>query len=200
MRARPLARRFLRIARPARVFIRARKPCLRLRRRVFGWKVRLVTEPSSTEPTPHPRHHGFPHREFFGRSGGRASIAARRVCPCGATGSRARSANDSSPLTRASPGCLPWPRLEPPAMSLGGCGTSPELSLGLGPAPVRRQYSTAVEKPVERREIPAQTRFSRTCRSTDLASDLHRWTCEPEAPLWISQRMKGEPSRWSFQK
>jgi hypothetical protein len=32
----PLARRALRIARPARVRIRARKPCLRLRRRVLG--------------------------------------------------------------------------------------------------------------------------------------------------------------------
>ncbi len=42
-RARPLPRRRLRIMRPARVFIRARKPCLRLRRRLFGWKVLLLT-------------------------------------------------------------------------------------------------------------------------------------------------------------
>ena len=35
-RSRPLARRALRIARPARVFIRARKPCLRFRRRLLG--------------------------------------------------------------------------------------------------------------------------------------------------------------------
>ena len=33
---RPLARRRLRIARPAFVDMRARKPCLRLRRRTFG--------------------------------------------------------------------------------------------------------------------------------------------------------------------
>jgi hypothetical protein len=36
-RARPLSRRALMIERPARVRIRARKPCLRARRRVFGW-------------------------------------------------------------------------------------------------------------------------------------------------------------------
>jgi hypothetical protein len=35
-RARPLARRFFRIARPPRVRIRARNPCFRLRRRVLG--------------------------------------------------------------------------------------------------------------------------------------------------------------------
>ena len=35
-RARPLARRRLRICRPARVDMRARNPCLRLRFRTFG--------------------------------------------------------------------------------------------------------------------------------------------------------------------
>ena len=39
---RPLARRRLRIARPARVDIRARNPCRRFRRRTFGWKVRFT--------------------------------------------------------------------------------------------------------------------------------------------------------------
>jgi hypothetical protein len=34
---RPLARRRFKIARPARVAIRARNPCRRLRRRTFGW-------------------------------------------------------------------------------------------------------------------------------------------------------------------
>lgn len=38
---RPLLRRFVTIARPARVRIRSRKPCTRARRRLFGWKVRL---------------------------------------------------------------------------------------------------------------------------------------------------------------
>ena len=36
-RVRPLSRRALMIDRPARVRIRARNPCLRARRRVFGW-------------------------------------------------------------------------------------------------------------------------------------------------------------------
>lgn len=41
--ARPLRRRSARMARPARVRIRRRKPCFLLRRRLFGWKVRLLT-------------------------------------------------------------------------------------------------------------------------------------------------------------
>ena len=41
--ARPLRRRDDRIDRPARVRIRRRKPCFLLRRRLFGWKVRLLT-------------------------------------------------------------------------------------------------------------------------------------------------------------
>jgi hypothetical protein len=45
-RERPLRRRPARIARPARVRIRRRKPCVLCRRRLFGWKVRLLTEDS----------------------------------------------------------------------------------------------------------------------------------------------------------
>jgi hypothetical protein len=44
--ARPRRRRFLTTARPERVRIRERNPCLRARRRLFGWKVRFTTEPS----------------------------------------------------------------------------------------------------------------------------------------------------------
>ena len=42
-RLRPLARRRLRIIRPAWVDIRARNPCRRLRRRTLGWKVRFIS-------------------------------------------------------------------------------------------------------------------------------------------------------------
>jgi hypothetical protein len=41
--ARPLRRRADKIDRPARVRIRRRKPWVRLRRRLLGWKVRLLT-------------------------------------------------------------------------------------------------------------------------------------------------------------
>ncbi len=47
--ARPLARRREMTVRPARVRMRARKPCTRARRRLFGWKVRL---PLATVTTP----------------------------------------------------------------------------------------------------------------------------------------------------
>lgn len=40
---RPLRRRDETISRPARVRIRRRNPCLRARRRLFGWNVRLLT-------------------------------------------------------------------------------------------------------------------------------------------------------------
>ena len=40
---RPLRRRAARIARPARVRMRRRNPWVRARRRLFGWKVRLLT-------------------------------------------------------------------------------------------------------------------------------------------------------------
>ena len=40
---RPLRRRAARIARPARVLIRSRKPWVFARRRLLGWNVRLLT-------------------------------------------------------------------------------------------------------------------------------------------------------------
>src|SRR5580700_9891214 len=42
-RSRPLCLRAARTARPARVRIRSRKPCVFARRRLFGWNVRLLT-------------------------------------------------------------------------------------------------------------------------------------------------------------
>lgn len=46
-RVRPLRRRARMMDRPARVRMRARKPCLRARRRVFGWNVRFTVSTSS---------------------------------------------------------------------------------------------------------------------------------------------------------
>ncbi len=41
-RVRPLARRFLNTRRPFFVLIRLRNPCVRFRRRLFGWYVRFM--------------------------------------------------------------------------------------------------------------------------------------------------------------
>jgi hypothetical protein len=49
-RARPFARRALITARPPRVFMRTRKPCVRLRRVTEGWYVRFMTSPGSRSP------------------------------------------------------------------------------------------------------------------------------------------------------
>ena len=43
-RSRPLRLREARMARPARVRMRSRKPCVLARRRLFGWNVRLLTD------------------------------------------------------------------------------------------------------------------------------------------------------------
>ena len=43
-RSRPLRLRAARMARPARVRMRSRKPCVLARRRLFGWNVRLLTD------------------------------------------------------------------------------------------------------------------------------------------------------------
>ena len=40
-RVRPLPRRADKMARPARVRMRVRKPCVRARRRLLGWNVRF---------------------------------------------------------------------------------------------------------------------------------------------------------------
>jgi hypothetical protein len=50
-RFRPRARLRFRIARPARVAIRARNPCLRFRLRTFGWYVRFMRVKEGKEET-----------------------------------------------------------------------------------------------------------------------------------------------------
>lgn len=77
--ARPLRRRPARIARPARVRIRRRKPWVFARRRLFGWNVRLVTIISN--------YFGESHRP--GTSGARLLLCRRLgahrspATPCG---------------------------------------------------------------------------------------------------------------------
>ncbi len=51
-RLRPLARRRFRTSRPFFVLMRTKKPCVRLRRRRFGWNVRfMVFDPLRTTVT-----------------------------------------------------------------------------------------------------------------------------------------------------
>src|SRR5689334_18393191 len=66
------------IARPARVRIRSRKPCVRARRRLFGWKVRL---PLLTVDSPGRRRGTVPAAGLFG---------AGRWCGVGGAGPRGR--------------------------------------------------------------------------------------------------------------
>jgi hypothetical protein len=77
--ARPRRRRFRMMARPPRVLIRARKPCLRARRRLLGWKVRFDTTDASR---------GIGVDECTRRG---ADPAERRTTPPANRGSRGRA-------------------------------------------------------------------------------------------------------------
>jgi hypothetical protein len=87
-RVRPLARRAERIARPARVRIRSRKPWVFERRRLFGWKVRLLT--SGTPSSSCSPHAATMCR--FNRVNLRACAATSRS-GCHRDGSRERAGN-----------------------------------------------------------------------------------------------------------
>jgi hypothetical protein len=108
-RARPFRRRAARTARPARVRMRSRNPCVFARRRLFGWNVRLLTRDS---------RYGSCHRPPpWGRLSACASLAgvtgpknATRTPGSGQTGVRPPAGpRDGPPEVAASqlPGCLP---------------------------------------------------------------------------------------------
>ncbi len=78
--SRPLARRAARIARPARVRMRSRKPCVLARRRLLGWKVRLLTDRSW---------------EGAGTSRSGLGLLGRSTCT---TGGRSRRAPPATPM------------------------------------------------------------------------------------------------------
>lgn len=90
-RWRPLRRRFLMIALPARVDMRCRKPCLRTRRRLLGWNVRFTSTP---------------------RNRGEPSVA-RTAPPLDAFGSRAPRSPGRTPGGVLRAGTLSPTKLEP---------------------------------------------------------------------------------------
>jgi len=113
-RARPLRRRAARIARPARVRMRSRNPCVFARWRLFGWNVRLLTEtPGTGRParalTNAPR--GFQDIVNRARPAARAN---RTICGPTADGQKQRHAGQRRRSNR--PGGLPppLPRSAPP--------------------------------------------------------------------------------------
>lgn len=90
---RPLPRRFARIARPARVRIRRRKPWVLARRRLFGWKVRLLTrglQKESVAAECRPGCHRAPTSSSHYARVHRFPITLRDLCPSEAGGSSHR--------------------------------------------------------------------------------------------------------------
>jgi len=93
---RPLRRREARMARPARVRMRRRKPCVLCRRRLFGWYVRLLTSqlflPRTRSGNSSPGGARDPVQgHWSGRSrvrmGARASRSSLHGTACGRAGS-----------------------------------------------------------------------------------------------------------------
>jgi len=97
--ARPLRRRAARMARPARVRMRSRKPCVLARRRLFGWKVRLLTCTS-----PHSRLQGAPIGPGHWLSTGRSPCSGHGAAACCQACTRYVGAR-----TRVKPGRRPLP-------------------------------------------------------------------------------------------
>jgi hypothetical protein len=105
--ARPLRRRADRIARPARVRIRSRKPCVFARRRLFGWNVRLLTTLSPYDNSPRQpvaaTASSDPGSGLDGcsRRGDRAITAASDPQPYGRARGRVKPLADVAPGVRA---------------------------------------------------------------------------------------------------
>ena len=127
--ARPRRRRAFTIACPARVRMRARNPCLRERRRLFGWNVRFTVRPSGTDPGPGPIVEvGRTSVRGFGGAF-RSPAADARSLPTAVDGRHRPPSTD---------GDRPGPRqpthaIRPTAVGRPGAGTDPgRLDAGVG--------------------------------------------------------------------
>ena len=145
-------------------------------------------------PTPHPRHERFPHREFFGRSGGSVSIAENRVCPYGATGTRFVSANTTSHLTRAKPRWLPWAPAWSPKHHLGGRGTSPATCAEHGATQRTGSTPQLWRNLLNGTNSLVRPTFSTLAVSSTPVAASQDGELHAGPGLWIS-RAKGDPSR-----
>ncbi len=138
-RLRPLPRRAEITERPARVRIRRRKPCVLARRRLFGWKVRLLTAVS-----------GGRLRVYVGGDRGALHCSAARHTSRG-TRAQSRSNGTHSPVRgqfhhRSPPGSRPGSR------PWSGPAAARELADGSGPHRLEfRRHAQGCELPVDNR-------------------------------------------------
>lgn len=104
-----MSRRAFRMALPALVFIRARKPCLRFLRRVLGWNVRFVTVVSDLSLP----HTPGPWKDVVAKFAGlldadgkyrRARFSALRLGDA-----NTKRVIRAPPLTTSKTVCLRWP-------------------------------------------------------------------------------------------
>jgi len=135
-RARPFRRRAARTARPARVRMRSRNPCVFARRRLFGWNVRLLTGTPGTAGVSGPPRPG--------RLGTGASLAGGdrtneryadmqplvKPTPAGHVRRTGRGRPREAPWRRAgsrmTPGRYPAAQQPSPSARLAVCRTRPE--------------------------------------------------------------------------
>ncbi len=175
-RARPLRRRAARTARPARVRMRSRNPCVFARRRLFGWNVRLLTGTPGTQAgrvSAGTLQHAAPV-SGHGEQNPAAGRAKRKVCGPGTSGQTA-------------PGSLP------PAVAPRHCCASPPArhhpTAGLRhpPPPVRHSRVT----PPPPRIRPADRTGSRWHPPQHLA--FAKRVPNPTPRLWTSDPGRGDP-------
>ena len=192
-RLRPLARRAERMARPARVRMRRRKPWVLARRRLFGWKVRLLTEELQTRSprgsratlTKDDERHGRPRRTARPRYGGvRAGsnpALVRALVPSQVKATRREPGTDSPTacgeplerLTRVLLACrhrLFPPRSRPGRRTRRACVVG---GYGVG-LPASSRWSTDCGRPCGRPVIQPQSRTEATPQPVQVP---HRSRC-----------------------
>jgi hypothetical protein len=132
-RARPLRRRAEIMLRPARVRIRRRKPWVRLRRRLLGWNVRLVTGKLPNLRSGQQFRYGAHTARIAGGAGRWQRPLWKR--PSNGTGHRQTGQTNAVWATRAEPMPFWWPT----TWGIGACHLRAPISRA---AAVRRSERT----------------------------------------------------------
>jgi hypothetical protein len=213
-RVRPLERRAARMARPARVRIRRRKPWVLARRRLFGWNVRLLTRGlldlrsgsaggrlvgrgrGADRPVPGGNAAAVVDATDNGTVGGRRWSNRPRLTPSGPVTGRNRSSEHGAGFPTATP--RRWP-----GKKRAGCG-QPVAGRPAGllasrrssaPSPVVRTGRRRAPSPTGGRGLPSATMAPN--RDISGATDVHRLWTSMWTRTWTGcQQVRPTPVRW----
>jgi hypothetical protein len=175
-RARPLRRRAARIARPARVRMRSRNPCVFARWRLFGWNVRLLTGTPGNRAASAGTHRHAARVSGHGKQGPAGGRANRTICgpapPVKRSGIRGQ--RPVRPARRPPPACR---------------GRAPSADPVTLPTPGRR---AAVAEPPP--EIPLPDRPGSRWHAPQHLPFAKR-VPNPTPRLWTSDPDRGDPDQ-----